>query len=176
MLPMFWLAVLIGPCAHALGQAVDRGDFAVSAFSLLLLPCGPLLTLTGERVEAAAFSVMERPWLAGRLNRWQRLILPYKTAFYLTLGFGGAASSGVYLIAAEPAAATDLALIVSAIGGGLIGFALARLIVGIAIVRTSGLWRASRRAWLFGALVIVAASIANAAYSVNNVLDASTLV
>jgi hypothetical protein len=176
MLPMFGLAVLAGPCALALGETVDRGEAAVAAFGLLLLPCGPLLTFAANAIEDAAFSVMQRPWLAGRLKWWQRLILPYKTARYLPLGFAAVMTGGMYLIAAKPAAATELALAISAIGGGLIGFAFARLAVGIAIVRTSGLWRASRRAWLLGALVITAATIAFAARSVSNVLDASTVV
>jgi hypothetical protein len=176
MLPMLGLAALLGPGAYALGQAVDRGEHAIAAFSLLLLPCGTLLTFLANAVEAAVFSIMKRPWLGGRLKWWQQLILPYKTALYLPLGFAAVTTSGIYLIAAEPAAATGLVLSINALGGALTGFALARLGVGIVIVRTSGLWRASQRAWLLGALVIAVISMAFAARSVSSVLDASTVV
>ncbi len=176
MLTMLGLAALLGPGAYALGQAVDRGEYAVGAFGLLLLPCGALLTFLANAVEATVFSNMKRPWLGGRLKWWQRLILPYQTARYLPLGFAAVTTSAIYLIAAEPVAATGLALSISAIGGALIGFALARLGVGIVIVRTSGLWRASQRAWLLGALTITAVSIACAARSMSIVLDASPVV
>jgi hypothetical protein len=176
MLPMLALATLLGPGAYALGQAIDRGEYAVGAFSLLLLPCGTLMAFLANAAEVAVFSIMKRPWLGGRLKWWQRLILPYKTALYLPLGFAAVTTSGVYLIAAEPMAVTGLALSISAAGGALIGFALARLGVGIVIVRTSGLWRASQRAWVLGALTIAAVSIAWAARSVSIVLDASSVV
>ena len=62
------------------------------------------------------------------------------------------------------------------LGSSLIGFALSRLAVGLLIIHRSGLWRASRRAWVGGGIVVTLATLANAIHSVIFVLGISSAI
>jgi hypothetical protein len=162
------IAFLLGPVGTALGEAVDHGDVGAGMFGPLLIVCGLLLREVGKQAEALAFGVKQRPWLSGRMTRWQRLILPYSTASVLTYGLSCGFSGGVYLLSAMPGPtlANFVALGFVAIGGFLLGFGITRVLVGILIIHFSGLWAARRRAWLIGGAVVVLGSLAHAIYTV----------
>lgn len=78
------------------------------------------------------------------------------------LVFGGAS----YLLDSPPGgnSINVAAVLLCIVGGALTGFALSRLTVGLAIVHTSGLWSASRRAWLLGGTVVASATLTSTFY------------
>lgn len=73
------LAFLGGPVGTVLGAWIDEGGAPASTFGLLLFVFGLVLVGIGKNVERLVFTVKQRPWLSGRLKRWQRLILPFGT-------------------------------------------------------------------------------------------------
>ena len=160
--------LIIGPGVSLAANQVDSGRAEYGAFGLLLgilnLICRPL----ANELETMVFATARPPWLSGRLKRWQRLILPYSSALYLTqglgLGFGGAA----YLITASPGwtAFNLLAITLTAAGGGLIWFCMSRLLAGLLIIRFSGLWAAPKWAWSVGVATVIVISTLGAAWSV----------
>jgi hypothetical protein len=87
-------------------------------------------------------------------------------------------AGGTVLLTSNPgwSALTVVALGFVVLGGALIGFALSRLVVGLLIIHRSGLWRASRQAWIGGGIVIALATLANAIYSVAFVLEISSAI
>ena len=178
MLLLFLLALLIGPIGTALGGWIDEGGAPTATFSLLLFLVGVVLAGLGKSVERLVFNNKQRPWLSGRLKRWQRLILPFGTDTVITRGISAVMAGGTVLLTSNPgwSALTVVALGFVVLGGALIGFALSRLIVGLLIIHRSGLWRASRRAWIGGGIVIALATLANAIYSVAFVLEISSAI
>jgi hypothetical protein len=173
MLLLLVLAVLIGPVGSALGEWIDGGGAPASSFSLLLFVVGIVLTGLGKNVERLVFSTQQRPWLSGRLKRWQRLILPFGTDTLITRGVTAAMAGGTVLLTSSPgwSALNIVALGFVALSGALLGFALSRLAAGLLIIHRSGLWRASRRAWMIGGTAVALASAANAIHSVVFVLQ-----
>ncbi len=145
----------------------------MSSFSLLLFVVGIVLAGLGKNVECLVFSTKQRPWLGGRLKRWQRLILPLSTDTLITRGVNAAMAGGTVLLTSGSGWSTlnAIALGFVILSGALLGFALSRLAVGLLIIHRSGLWRASQRAWIIGGIMIVLATAANAIYSVVFVLQ-----
>lgn len=142
------LAFLVGPVGTALGEWIDEGGAPTATFSLLLFIVGVVLAGVGKNVERLVFGNKQRPWLNGRLKRWQRLILPFGTDTVITRGISAVIAGGTVLLTSEPgwSALNVIALEFVVLGSALIGFALSRLAVGLLIIHRSGLWRASRRA------------------------------
>jgi hypothetical protein len=172
------LAFLVGPVGTALGKWVDEGGAPTATFSLLLFVVGVVLAGVGKNVERLAFTIKQRPWLSGRLKRWQRLILPFGTDTVITRGISAVMAGGTVLLTSDPgwSALNIVALGFVVLGSSLIGFALSRLAVGLLIIHRSGLWRASRRAWIVGGVVIALATLANAIHSVVVVLGISSAI
>jgi hypothetical protein len=171
MLPLAALGLLAGPVATALGEAGDRGQVEVGIFAILLIPVGFLARLAGSQAQAAALGVKQRPWLSGRLRRWQKLILPLQTGAVLSTGLGCVMAGGGYLLTAEPgwSAANSVAFATVILGALLGGFGLARLVAGVLIVQVSGLWAAPKWAWRVGGLIVALGSLAHVAYSAQNI-------
>jgi hypothetical protein len=171
-------AFLVGPVGTGLGKWIDESGAPTSTFSLLLFVVGVVLAGIGKNAERMAFTVKQRPWLNGRLNRWQRLILPFGTDTVITRGVTAVMAGGMVLLTSTPgwSALNITALGFCVLGSSLIGFALARLAVGALIIHRSGLWRASRRAWIVGGSVIALATLANAIRSVVFVLGISPAI
>ncbi len=171
MLPLTVLAALAGPVGTAIGEAVDRGQMEIGMFSILLLPFGFLLHLVGGQAQAAVFGVQQRPWLSGRLRRWQKLILPFQTGALLSTGLSSVMAGGGYLLGSEPgwSAPNSIAFVAVILGALLLGLALARLVAGVLIVQVSGLWAAPKWAWRMGGLIVVLGSLAQVAYSVGSI-------
>jgi hypothetical protein len=172
------LAFLVGPAGTALGEWVDEGGAPTATFSLLLFVVGVVLAEVGKNVERLVFTIKQRPWLSGRLKRWQRLILPFGTDTVITRGISAVMAGGTVLLTSDPgwSALNFVALGFVVLGSSLIGFALSRLAVGLLIIHRSGLWRASRRAWIVGGVVIALAILANAIHSVVFVLEISSAI
>jgi hypothetical protein len=172
------LAFLVGPVGTALGKWVDAGGAPTATFSLLLFVVGVVLAAVGRNAERLAFTVKQRPWLSGRLKRWQRLILPFGTDTVITRGISAVMAGGTVLLTSDPgwSALNFVALGFVVLGSSLIGFALSRLAVGLLIIHRSGLWRASRRAWIVGGVVIALATLVNAIHSVVFVLEISSAI
>lgn len=175
---LFLLAFLIGPVGTALGEWIDEGGAPTATFSLLLFLVGVVLAGAGKSVERLVFSNKQRPWRSGRLKRWQRLILPFGTDTVITRGISAVMAGGTVLLTSDPgwSALNVVALGFVVLGSALIGFALSRLVVGLLIIHRSGLWRASRRAWIAGGIVIALATLANAIHSVVFVLGISSAI
>ena len=171
-------AFLVGPVGTGLGGWIDEGGAPASTFSLLLFVLGVVLARIGKNVERLVFTVKQRPWLNGHLKRWQRLILPFGTDTVITRGVTAVMAGGTVLLTSDPgwSALNITALGFSVLGSSLIGFALARLAVGMLIIHRSGLWRASRRAWTVGGVVVALATLANAIHSVVFVLGISSSI
>jgi hypothetical protein len=171
VLALVGFAALAGPVGLVLGEAVDKGDAGVGAFGFLVILCGLLLRALAIHVEGAVLGIRQRPWLQGRLMRWQRLILPFSSATVLGYGFTCAFGGTTYLLTAPPGwtPLNVTALGFNAVGGLLLGFGLARL-VGLFIVRYSGLWAASKRAWVLGGVVVATCSLAYSAHCVVSTL------
>jgi hypothetical protein len=171
-------AFLVGPVGTGLGEWIDEGGAPASTFGLLLFVFGLVLAETGKNVERLVFTVKQRPWLSGHLKRWQRLILPLGTGTVITRGVTAVMAGGTVLLTSDPgwSALNITALGFCVLGSSLIGFALARLAVGTVLIHRSGLWRASRRAWIVGGSVIALATLANAIYSVIFVLGTSPAI
>jgi hypothetical protein len=168
MVAMVLSAFLIGPVAYSVGQLSDRGEIDLGFFGIVLVAVGFLIREVGAQAERLVLGLNHKPWLGGRLRRHQRLILPSATATILPLGLSAAFAGARYLLTAPPgwSAANVIALGFLVAGGLLQGFALTRLAVGGVIIRYSGLWRASSRAWLLGGAAVVVGSTAYAAYGV----------
>jgi hypothetical protein len=175
---LFLLAVLAGPGGSALGEWIDEGGAPASAFGLLLFFVGLVSAGLGKSVEHLVFSAKQRPWLGGRLKRWQRLILPFGTGTLVARGLTAAMAGGTVLLTSDPgwSALNVIALGFVILGGLLLGLALSRLLVGLVIVHRSGLWGASRRAWLIGGVVIALGAVASAINSVVVVLEIAPAV
>jgi hypothetical protein len=172
------LAFLVGPVGTAIGEWVDEGGAPAATFSLLLFVVGVVLARVGKGVERLVFGNEQRPWLSGRLKRWQRLILPFGTDTVITRGISAVMAGGTVLLTSNPgwSALNVVALGFVALGSALIGFALSRLLVGLLVIRHSGLWRASRRAWIGGGTVIALATLGNATHSIIFVLGISAAI
>jgi hypothetical protein len=141
----------------------------------LVLVFGLLLTPLMHQIEAIVFGIEQRPWLGGRLGRWQRLILPYSTVSVFKLGLGFWFGGAAYLMEAPPGdnVLNILAAVSCTAGGAILGLAMSRLFAGLFIIRTSGLWAASRRAWWAGGAIVAVGSIASAARAVLSALSLS---
>jgi hypothetical protein len=161
-------AFLVGPVGTGLGRWIDEGGAPASTFSLLLFVFGVVLARIGKNVERLVFTIKQRPWLSGHLKWWQRLILPFGTDTVITRGVTAVMAGGTVLLTSDPgwSALNITALGFCVLGSSLIGFALARLAVGMVIIHRSGLWRASRRAWIIGGVVVALMTLANAIHSV----------
>jgi len=166
------IAFLLGPVGTALGEAVDHGEAAPAAFGLLTILCGVLLRVVSIHLERVVLGIKPRPWLAGRMSRRQRLILPFSTATVTTYGMSCVFSGGTYLLTAPPAGGplNLVALCFTAIGGLLLGFGASRLVVGLFIIRFSGLCAAPSWAWATGGAVVAVASLAYAAHCVDTAM------
>jgi hypothetical protein len=175
---LFLLAVLVGPVGGALGVWIDAGGAPASTFGLLLFIVGLVLAGLGKNVEQLVFSAKPRPWLGGRLKRWQRLVLPFGTGTLATRGMTAAMAGGTVLVTSDPGwnALNVAALGFVVLGGLLLGLALSRLLVGLMIVHRSGLWGASRRAWMIGGVAVVLGAVASAIHSVVVVLEIAPAV
>lgn len=173
MLPLAAIGVLVGPIGTALGDAVDRGQMEVGVFAILLVPVGFLLRPVASQAQAAAFGVKQRPWLTGRLRRWQKLILPFQTGPVLSTGLSCVMAGGGYLLSAAPgwSAPNSVAFATFILGSLLLGFGLTRLVAGVLIVHFSGLWAAPTWAWRTGGIIVVIGSLAHVAYSVENIVQ-----
>jgi hypothetical protein len=169
------IAFLLGPVGTVLGEAVDHGQAAPGAFGLLTILCGVLLRLVSIHLERVVFGIKQRPWLAGRMSRRQRLILPFSTATVITYGMSCVFSGGTYLLTAPPgwSPLNLVALCFVAVGGLLLGFGASRLVVGLFIIRFSGLWAAPRWAWASGGVVVAMGSVAYAAHCVETAIHLS---
>jgi hypothetical protein len=171
-------ALIIGPGVTLVADQVDNGGAEFGAFGLLLailnLICRPL----ANELEAIAFANEQRPWLSGRLKPWQRLVLPYSSALYLTQGLGFGFGGAAYLITASPgwSAFNLLAIIFTAAGGALLWFCISRLFVGLLIIRFSGLWAAPKWAWLTGAATVILVSTLGATWSIWKAMDATSVI
>lgn len=167
--------LFVGIGASVVEDQIERGAATPAAFGLLMLLFGLLLAPLANQLEARVFGIAQRPWLRGRLRRWQRLILPYSTASILRLGLGAGFGGAAYLMEAPPGgvALNVLAVALCAAGGALVGFGLSRLAAGILVIRYSGLWAASKRAWSLGAAVVVVGSTASAARAVVTTMSLS---
>jgi hypothetical protein len=178
VLLLLLLALLVGPVGTALGEWIDEGGAPTATFSLLLFLVGVVLAGVGKNVERLVFSNEQRPWLSGRLKRWQRLILPFGTDTVITRGISAVMAGATVLLTSDPgwSALNVIALGFVVLGSALIGFALSRLAVGLLIIHRSGLWRASRGAWIGGGIAIALAGLANAIHSVIFVLGISSAV
>jgi hypothetical protein len=172
MLLAVTIALLMGPVGTALGEAVDHDEAAPAAFGLLMILCGVLLRVVSIHLERIAFGIKQRPWLAGRMSSWQRLILPFSTATVTTYGMSCVFSGATYLLTAPPGGGplNLVAFCFTAIGGLLLGFGLSRLVVGLFIIRFSGLWAAPRWAWTSGGVVVAFGSFAYAAHCVDTTM------
>jgi hypothetical protein len=113
-----------------------------------MIVCGFLLRALAIHLEKIVFAIRRRPWLGGRLTRWQRLVLPFSTATVITYGLSCAFAGAAYLLTAPPGwnPFSVLALCFNAAGGRLLGFGAPRLLIGLFIIKFSGLWAAPRRA------------------------------
>lgn len=171
-------AFLVGPVGVGIGRWVDEGGAPPSTFSLLLFVLGVVLAGIGKNVERLVFDANHRPWLSGRLKRWQRLILPFGTDTVITRGVTAVMAGGTVLLTSDPgwSALNIVALVFCLLGSSLIGFALSRLVVGAVIIHRSGLWGASRRVWIVGGVVITLATVANAVRSLIFVLGISSAI
>jgi len=160
--------LLLSIAATPVGEQVDRGAATPGAFGLLIAVYSLFLGPLGNRLEAMVLGGEQRPWLGGQLRRWQKLILPYSTGRTLTVGIGLGFGGGAYLLSAPPggSALNVLAVFLCASGSALLGFGLSRLAVGLCIIRYSGLWAASRRAWLVGGSAVAVGSLAFSAHSI----------
>lgn len=178
VLLLFLLALLVGPVGTALGEWIDEGGAPTATFGLLLFVVGVVLAGVGKNVERLVFSNEQRPWLSGRLKRWQRLILPFGTDTVITRGISAVMVGATVLLTSDPgwSALNVIALGFVVLGSALIGFALSRLAVGLLIIHRSGLWRASRGAWIGGGIAIALATLANAIHSVVFVLGISSAI
>lgn len=170
--------LLLAIAAPAVGEQVDRGAATPGAFGLLIIVSNLLLAPLGNHLEAMVFGIAQRPWLGGRLRPWQRLILPYSTARALTLGITAGFGGGAYLLGAPPGGSVlnILAVFICISGGALLGFALSRLVAGMLIIRYSGLWAASGRAWMTAGAFVVIGSIASAAHSISMAMHCSSVL
>jgi hypothetical protein len=164
--------VLAGPVGMTFGEAIDHGEAAPGLFGLLMIACGFLLRALAIHLEKLVFAIRQRPWLGGRLTRWQRLVLPFSTATVITYGLSCAFAGATYLLTAPPGwnSFSVLALCFNAVGGLLLGFGASRLLVGLFIIRFSGLWAAPRQAWLIGSALIAVGSVAYAVHCVETTL------
>jgi hypothetical protein len=172
------LAFLVGPVGTALGRWIDEDGAPTATFGLLLFVVGVVLAGVGKNVERLVFTIRQRPWLSGRLKRWQRLILPFGTDTVITRGISAVMAGGLVLLTSDPGwnALNVTALGFCVLGSSLIGFALSRLAVGVVLIHRSGLWRASRRSWIVGGSVIALATAANAVRSLVLVLEISPAI
>lgn len=170
MLLMVAGAAVAGPVTHALGNAGSRGEVGPGIFGAVVIVVGLLLRPVFNDVETLVFGVKQRPWLGGRLKRWQKLVLPFQTGYVVSTGLSTVMFGGAYLLSATPgwSVPNEFALAAVALGGLLMGFGTSRLFAGALIVYVSGLWSAPKWAWRIGIAVIVMSSLANAAWSVHN--------
>jgi len=170
--------LLVGLGSYAIEAQIERGTATPAAFGLLVSLFNLLLLPLANRLEGMAIGVGQRPWLSGRLRRWQRLILPYSTASVLTIGFGLGFGGSAYLIGAPSGAhaMNVVAALLCATGGTLLGFGLSRLAAGILIVRSSGLWAASRRSWWLGGGGVTIASLAFGAHTFLTTMSLTSVV
>jgi hypothetical protein len=150
----------------AVGREIDRGNAEPGAFGLLIAALSFFLSLLATRLEAAVLGLEQRPWLAGRLRWWQRWLLPYSTARVMTLAVSWGIGGALYLTAGPEKVNVFVivALCLTVLGGMLAGFGLARLVVGHLVIRNSGLWAASKRAWIIAAVAVAASSLLLAIY------------
>jgi hypothetical protein len=142
---------------------VNQGTAGPAAFGLLATVFGLLLRPLAKYLEEVVLDRRQRPWLSGRLTPLQRMILPFGTPSVLPLGGGLAFGGASYLLESPPGGnpVNVAAVVICAAGGALTGFALSRLFVGLLIVHTSGIWSASRRAWLAGGTAVALTSLAS---------------
>ena len=166
------LAFLAGPCASGLGHWIEGGA-PLSVFGLLMAVVGVLLRSLMQEVETLVFNAKYRPWLAGRVRQWQKLILPFDTAAVVGTALTCTMSGGIVLLTSAPtwSALNMVALGIVGLGGLLMGFGLSRLAVGLVLIHRSGLWGASRRAWLLGGIIVVTGSVVHAVYSMRMILE-----
>jgi hypothetical protein len=163
---LFLLALLAGPVAYALGEAIDEGQASMHWFGFLFLAAGLVLRPLGREAEALVLGIGQRPWLGGHLRRWKRLVLPYGTDAVIGLAFTCLATGAPALLA-SPAGWSALNVVAFGslvVSGLLLGFAISRLIVGLLLIHRSGLWDARRVDWLIGGAVVASASIGNSVY------------
>ena len=149
--------LIVGPGVTWMVDEVDRGQAELGGFGLLLAVLVMVVRPLAKELEDSVFGIDHGPWLDGRLSRGQRLLLPYSSALYLTQGLSMSFGGGAYLITASPGlTAVDLLAIgFAAVGGVLVGFGFGRLLAGIIIIRSAGLWAAPRWAWRLGAVVVI---------------------
>jgi len=170
--------VFVAIASRIVEGEIDHASATPGGFGLLVIVYNLLVAPLLNRIEAMVFGIAQRPWLGGRLRWWQRLILPYSTTRVLTLGVGAAFGGGAYLLDAPPGGGTVnlLAVLLCTFGGALLGFGLSRLAAGIFIIRYSGLWTASRRAWLAGGVAVAIGSLAFAAHSLITTMSLSPVI
>jgi hypothetical protein len=166
------LAILIGPFATGLGHWIERGA-PPSVFGLLMVAVGVVLRSLAKEAETLALNAKYRPWLHGRHERWQRLILPFNTASVIGTAVTCLTAGATVLLTSAPtwSPLNVVALGFVALGGFLLGFGWSRLVVGLILVCRSGLWGASRQAWLLGGAIVAAGSVVHAMCSVRAVLE-----
>lgn len=158
--------LFLGLGVDAIEAEVRRGVASPAAFGLLFSVFAVLLRPLAKYLEELVLDRRQRPWLGGRLSRLQRTILPFGTVGVLPLGGGLVFGGASYLLDSPPGgnSINVAAVLLCIAGGALTGFALSRLTVGLAIVHTSGLWSASRRAWLLGGAVVASATLTSTFY------------
>ncbi len=172
---LFAFGLLAGPGVSVVAAEVERGRAEAGAFALLLaaltLVCRPLLS----EAEAAVFGLGPRPWLGGRLRRWQRLALPYSSALYVTQGLTWAFGGAVYLITAPAAwsAFHVVAIAFNMAGGALLWFGMGRLVAGVIVIHWSGHWAAPMWAWRTGIALIALSSILGSLWALWNTMQVS---
>jgi hypothetical protein len=170
---LFLLAVLAGPVAYVLGEAIDEGRASMHWFGFLFLAAGLVLRPLGREAEALVFGIRQRPWLGGHLRRWKRLVLPYGTDTLIGLAFTCLATGAPALLA-SPAGWSALNVVAFGsltISGLLLGFAISRLVVGLLLIHRSGLWDARRGDWLIGGVVVALATVGSAVHAALNTLQ-----
>jgi hypothetical protein len=176
--PMLWLvpaAFLAGPAFSGLAKLVEHGKASFMVTGWLMFGIGYLLRRAVEEMEEMVFSVKHGPWLGGRLRRWHRLILPFKSGLVIPTGLSAGWLGATYLLTAP--SQWDLFSIAAlgfvVFGALLMGFGLSRLAVGLVMVWRAGLWGPSRRAWRIAGALVALGSVAHVAYSVHLVLALS---
>lgn len=164
-------AFLVGPVTNILVQQGEvPGGLDPAIFGLLLVVLGFLIREMGAQSEALILGTDRKPWLSGRLRRYQRLILPTGTATILPLGFSASFAGARYLLTAPPGwnAANTIAFGFIVVGILLQALAMTRLCAAVFLIKSSGLWGPSRRAWLIAAAGIALGTILYVAHGVEN--------
>ncbi len=175
---MLAFGLIVGPGATWLGDEVDRGHAELGAFSFALACLGLVCRPFANEIQEAVFAIPHGPWLGGRLKRWQRLLLPYSSALYLTQGLTLAFGGSSYLLTASPGftAINAIAIGFTLAGGALIGFALGRLLGGIVVIRSAGNWSAPGWSWALAGALVVGLSLASAARALTIAMEFSSVV